>query len=187
MQTLGLLITRRMEQAGLHPMAFVSTDYALLVSGLTLVQHPSALVDPKDLRNGLETWLSGNAVMKRTFKTSAVIAGLIERNTMGTRKSGRQATFSSDILYDTLKKYDPRHLMLKITRDEAMRGLVDFGRIEEMLKRTSGRVDHRMLDRVTPLAAPLFLEVGRVPVKGAAEEKLLADEIAKLMASAGLA
>ena len=124
--------------------------------------------------------------MKRTFKDSAVIAGLIERNTTTSRKTGRQATFSSDILYDTLLKYDPDHLMLQITREEALRGLVDFGRIEEMISRTRGRVDHLVLDRVTPLAAPLFLEVGRVPVKGAAEERLLAEETERLMETAGL-
>ena len=124
--------------------------------------------------------------MKRTFKTSAVIAGLIDRVTQGTRKSGRQASFSSDILFDTLKKYDADHLMMKITREEAMRGLVDFGRIEEMLSRTKGRIDHLDLDRVTPLAAPLFLEIGRIPVKGAGQEKLLAAEIENLMATAGL-
>ena len=43
--------------------------------------------------------------------------------------------FSSDILYDTLCKYDPDHLMLKITRQEALKGLVDFGRIEAMLEK----------------------------------------------------
>ena len=186
MQTLGLLVTRRMEAAGLNPMSFVSTDYALLISGLDPVLDPAFLLDPDDLREGLETWLGGNAVMKRTFRTSAVIAGLIERQSMGTRKSGRQATFSSDILYDTLMKYDPDHLMLKVTREEAMKGLVDFGRIEAMLTRTRGRIDHVVLRRVTPLAAPLFLEVGRVPVKGAAEEKLLAMEVSRLMAEAGL-
>ncbi len=187
MQTLGLLVTRRMEAAGLNPMSFVSTDYALLISGLDPVPDPAFLLDPDDLRDGLETWLGGNAVMKRTFRTSAVIAGLIERQSIGAKKGGRQATFSSDILYDTLMKYDPDHLMLKVTREEAMKGLVDFRRIDEMLTRTRGRIDHVVLTRVTPLAAPLFLEVGRVPVKGAAEEKLLAMEVARLMAEAGLA
>ena len=67
-----------------------------------------------------------------------------------------------------------------------MRGLVDFGRIEEMLTRTQGRVDHVILDRVTPLAAPLFLEQGRVPVMGEGRERLLAEETARLMAAAGL-
>jgi len=138
------------------------------------------------MRDGLETWLAGNAVMKRTFRVAATVAGLIERNTRQGRKSGRQATFSSDILYDTLAKYDPDHLMLQITREEAMRGLVDFGRVEELLQRTKGRVDHRALDRVTPLAAPLFLEPGRIPVFGEGREKILQDRAADLMREAGL-
>jgi ATP-dependent Lhr-like helicase len=186
MQTLGLLLTARMEEEGLAPMGFVSTDYALLVWGLDRVPHPAPLFDPDALRRGFETWLQGNTVMKRTFRASATIAGLIERNTAGQRKSGPQATFSSDILYDTLARYDPDHLLMQITREEALRGLVDFGRIEEMLNRAAGRLDHVVLDRVTPLAAPLFLEHGRVPVHGSAGERILAEEAERLMSDAGL-
>ncbi|SEN78499.1 ligase-associated DNA damage response DEXH box helicase [Palleronia pelagia] len=186
MQTLGLLLTARMEQQGLHPMGFVATDYATLIWGLDTLVHPEPLFDRDDLRETFETWLAGNAVMKRTFKQSAVISGLIERTTRGQRKSGKQATFSADILYDVLLKYDPDHLLMDITREEALKGLVDFGRIEDMLMRTAGRVDHVVLDRVTPLAAPLFLEAGRVPVEGAATERLLAEEAARLMDTAGL-
>ena len=186
MQTLGLLLTARMETEGLAPIGFVSTDYAVLIWGLDRVSDPKPLFDPHALRDGFETWLRGNAVMKRTFRASATIAGLIERNTAGQRKSGRQATFSSDILYDTLAKYDPDHLLMDITREEALRGLVDFGRIDEMLERTKGQIDHVVLDRVTPLAAPLFLEAGRVPIKGEANERLLAQEIDRLMETAGL-
>ncbi|MEM1301770.1 MAG: DNA ligase-associated DEXH box helicase, partial [Pseudomonadota bacterium] len=186
MQTLGLLVTRRMEEAGLGPMGFVATDYATLIWSLDPVLDPAPLFEGDNLREALETWLAGNAVMKRTFRASATIAGLIERNLPQSRKSGRQATFSSDILYDTLLKYDPDHVLMKITREEALRGLVDFGRIEEMLARVQGRIDHRILDRVTPLAAPLFLEAGRVPVKGLAEERLMAEEAEKMMQAAGL-
>ncbi|MBM1311742.1 ligase-associated DNA damage response DEXH box helicase [Sulfitobacter mediterraneus] len=187
MQTLGLLLTKRMEELGLHPMGFVATDYATLIWGLDALDDPAPLFDLGALQDGLETWLAGNAVMKRTFRASATIAGLIERNSPSARKSGRQATFSSDILYDTLLRYDPDHLMMQITREEALRGLVDFGRIEEMIARVDGRIDHKRLSRVTPLAAPLFLEMGRVPVKGAAEERLLAEEASRLMETSGLA
>jgi ATP-dependent helicase Lhr and Lhr-like helicase len=186
-QTLGLLLTKRMEDLGLHPLGFVATDYATLIWGLDPVTDPTPLLDPMALQDGLDTWLAGNAMMKRTFRASATIAGLIERNTPQARKSGRQATFSSDILYDTLSTYDPDHLMLDITRQEALRGLVDFGRIQEMLTRIDGRIDHRILSKVSPLAAPLFLEMGRVPVKGEAEERLLARESARLMEASGLA
>jgi len=186
MQTLGLLLTKRMEETGLDPLGFLATDYATLIWGLEPVRDPAPLFQIEALRDGLGRWLAGNAVMKRTFRASATIAGLIERNTPSARKTGRQATFSSDILYDTLVKYDPDHLMLDITRQEAMRGLVDFGRIEELATRIGDRIDLIALDRVTPLAAPLLLEVGRVPIKGLAEEKLLADEAARLMKTAGL-
>ncbi|MGJ5619348.1 ligase-associated DNA damage response DEXH box helicase [Sulfitobacter sp. MF3-043] len=187
MQTLGLLLTKRMEELGLHPLGFVATDYATLIWGLDAVEDPAPLFDLDALQDGLDTWLAGNAVMKRTFRASATIAGLIERNLPEARKSGRQATFSSDILYDTLYRYDPEHLMLQITREEALRGLVDFGRIEEMIGRVASRIDHLRLPRVSPLAAPLFLEMGRVPVKGEAEERLLAQEAERLLEQSGLA
>jgi ATP-dependent Lhr-like helicase len=186
MQTLGLLVTARMERQGLGPLGFVATDYAVLIGSVEPVADPAPLFDPANLRADFETWLAGNAVMKRTFKTAAVIAGLVERNTAGQRKSGRQATFSADILYDTLRKYDPGHVLLEITREEALKGLVDYGRIEEMLRRTAGRIDHVILPRVPPFAAPLFLEMGYVPVEGAGAARLLAEEADRLMAEAGL-
>ncbi|THD85009.1 ligase-associated DNA damage response DEXH box helicase [Aliigemmobacter aestuarii] len=186
-QTLGLLLTKRMEETGLAPLGFVATDYATLIWGLEPVTDPAPLFDIAALRDGLEGWLSGNAVMKRTFRASAIIAGLIERSHQGRRKTGRQATFSSDILYDTLHRFDPGHLLLDITRQEAMRGLVDFARIEEMIARTEGRIDLVRLDRVTPLAAPLFLEPGRIPVQGEGRERLAEAAAERLMKAAGLA
>ena len=185
-QTLGLLLTKRMEEDGLHPLGFVATDYATMIWGLDPVSDPTPLLDLNRLRAGLEDWLAGNAVMKRTFRNVAIVAGLIERNHPGKRKSGRQATFSTDILYDTLRKYDSGHLMLEITREEAMHGLVDFSRIESMLARTAGRIDMLRLPRVTPFAAPLFLEVGKVPVVGAGRERLLEEAAEALMRDAGL-
>ncbi|MCE0505730.1 ligase-associated DNA damage response DEXH box helicase [Roseivivax sp. GX 12232] len=187
MQTLGLLLTKRMEEEGLAPMGFVATDYATLIWGLDAVTDPRPLFDIARLEAGLETWLTGNAVMKRTFRASANIAGLIERQVGGQRKSGRQATMSSDILYDTLVKYDPGHLMLQITREEAMRGLVDFARIREMCHRVGDRIDLHRLSRVTPLAAPLFLEPGRVPIRGSADDRLIEEEVTRLLDQSGLA
>ena len=77
--------------------------------------------------------------------------------------------------------------MLRATREEAMRGLVDFGRIETMLDRVGDRIDLVRLDRVTPLSAPLMLEHGRVPIDGAGRERLLADRAGRLLEEAGLA
>ena len=186
-QTLGLLLTKRMEDQQLAPLGFVATDYATMIWGLEPVLDASRLLNLANLRADLDTWLAGNAVMKRTFRNTAIIAGLIERSHQGRRKTGRQATFSTDILYDMLRKYDPHHLMLDITREEALSGLVDFGRIEEMLTRTTDRIDLIRLQKVSPLAAPLFLEAGKVPIHGMGRDRLASNAAQALMIAAGLA
>ena len=186
-QTLGLLLTRRLETAGLNPLGFVATDYALLIWGLDPIADAAPFLVRDGMDEGLDRWLGDNAVMKKSFRNVATIAGLIEKNLPGRRKSGRQATFSSDILYDTLRKYDPDHLLLRLTRIEAERGLVDFGRIEEMLARIDGKIEHVQAAGVTPLAAPLLLEIGKVPIRGRAEERLLAEAAETMMKAAGLA
>ncbi len=185
-QTLGLLVTKEMEAAGLAPLGFVASDYATLIWGLDPVTDAAPLFDRDRLRAGLETWLAGNAVMKRTFRNVAIIAGLIERSHQGRRKTGRQATFSSDILYDTLHRFDPGHLLLDITREEAMRGLVDFGRIEALLTRVGDRIDLFRLPHVSPLAAPLMLEQGKVPIQGAGRQRIAEDAAKAMLREAGL-
>jgi len=139
-----------------------------------------------ELEQGLEHWLSENALMKRSFKAVATISGLIERNLPGQRKRGRQVTFSSDIIYDTLRKHDPDHLMMRVTKVETMTGLVDFERIRKMLLRVGKNIEHQNLRCLSPLSAPLFLEAGRVPIKGQAVDRLIAQEAEALMIEAGL-
>ena len=181
-QTLGLLATKRMEALGLAPMGFLANDYAVLIWSLDPVDDPAPLFEAQGLRDGLEQWLYESSLMKRAFRQGAVVSGLIERRFPGEVKSGRQATFSSDILYDTLRKYDPGHLMMEITRREATRGLVDFDRIEAMLARIGGRIRHVRATRLTPLAAPLLMEMGRETVPGSADDRLLEEEAEALMA-----
>jgi ATP-dependent Lhr-like helicase len=181
-QTLGLLATKRMEALGAAPLGFLANDYAVLVWSLDAVDDPAPLFDPAGLREGFDQWLLESSLMKRAFRQVAVVSGLIERRLPGQVKSGRQATFSSDILYDTLRRYDPGHLMLDVTRSEAERGLVDFERVEEMLARIGGRIRHVRSPRMTPLAAPLLMEMGRERVAGGADDRLLAEEADALMA-----
>ena len=185
-QTLGLILSKKLEELNLAPLGFVANDYATLLWGLKKVENPIELFNSSAIELGLDKWLSGNALMKRTFKSVATVAGLIDRNLPGLRKSGRQTTFSSDILYDTLVKYDPSHLLLKITKDEAMKGLIDFSRIKEMFDRVDDNIIHKNLPHVSPLAAPMLLEVGTVPIEGQARELLLKNEANSLMKEAGL-
>ena len=185
-QTLGLILSKRLEELELAPLGFVANDYATLLWGLKKVQNPIELFNSNAIELGLDNWLSGNALMKRTFKAVATVSGLIDRNLPGLKKSGRQTTFSSDILYDTLVKYDPGHLLLKITKDEAMKGLIDFNRIEEMFDRIDNNIKHIDLPHVSPLAAPMLLEMGTVPIEGKAKELILKNEASLLMKEAGL-
>ncbi|MGF1552665.1 MAG: ligase-associated DNA damage response DEXH box helicase [Paracoccaceae bacterium] len=181
-QTLGLLLSKVMEEEGFGPLGFVSTDYAVMLWSLKPVTDPARLLSPERLMAGAEAWLGESELTKRTFRMVATVAGLIERQSPGRRKTGRQQTFSSGILYDTLRRYDPDHLILDITRREAMRGLVDFARVEEMLARIEGRIDHLALERASPLAVPLLLVRGRVPIKGGAAEDVLLEEEAAMLA-----
>ena len=185
-QTLGLILSKRLEELELAPLGFVANDYATLLWGLKKVKNPIELFNSNAIELGLDNWLSGNALMKRTFKAVATVSGLIDRNLPGLKKSGRQTTFSSDILYDTLVKYDPGHLLLKITKDEAMKGLIDFNRIKEMFDRIDNNIKHIDLPHVSPLAAPMLLEMGTVPIEGKAKELILKNEASLLMKEAGL-
>ena len=63
-QTLGLLLTKRMEELGLNPVGFVANDYTTLVWGLTKVVEPKKLLQGENILRGLDLWLSNNAVMK---------------------------------------------------------------------------------------------------------------------------
>lgn len=184
-QTLGLLVTRQMEGLGLDPLGFLATDHALMVTSLQPATEIAPLLDEPTLEQGLEDWIAASSLMKRSFRAVATIAGLIQRNRPGARKTGKQATFSSDIIYDTLRRHDPDHILLQATREEARRGLIDFDRIGDMLARNP-HIELRALPRVSPLAAPLLLEMGRVRLAGQGQLRLAEQTAQELMAEAGL-
>jgi ATP-dependent Lhr-like helicase len=179
-QTLGMLLTRRMERLGLMPLGFVATDYVLGAWSLKPARRRDidALFDEDMLGDDLEAWMDESSMLKRCFRNVAVIAGLIERRHPGQEKSGRQVTFNADLIYDVLRRHDPQHVLLRATRADAAAGLADVGRLAGFLRRIKGRIDHRALDRVSPLALPVLLEIGREQVEGAALDHML-DEAAR--------
>lgn len=183
-QTLGMLLTRRMERAGLGPLGFVATDYVIAVWSLRPAEDLEALFDQDMLGDDLEAWMEESSMLRRTFRTVATIAGLIERRHPGQEKTGRQMTVSSDLIYDVLRRHEPGHVLLRATRADAAHGLTDIGRLAQMLARVQGRIRHRRLDRISPLAVPVLLEIGREQVHGAATEALLAEAEQALVAEA---
>ncbi len=172
-QTLGMLLTRRMERAGLGPLGFVATDYVLAVWSLEAVTDVAGLFDEDMLGDDLEAWMAESSMLRRTFRKVAVIAGLIEPRSPGREKTGRQVTFNADLIYDVLRKHEPDHVLLRATRADAAGGLTDIRRLGDMLSRVRGRIVHRALDRVSPLAVPVLLEVGKEQVYGSALDELL--------------
>ena len=191
-QTLGMLLTRRLERARLKPMGFVANEYALAVWGLGDVAGRierdelslAALFNEDMLGDDLEAWLAESALMKRTFRNCAIIAGLIERRFPGEEKTRRQLTISTDLVYDVLRSHQPDHVLLRAARADAATGLLDVRRLGEMLSRISGRIVHKALDHVSPLAVPVMLEIGREAVYGEAADSLLAETEAELVKEA---
>jgi ATP-dependent helicase Lhr and Lhr-like helicase len=191
-QTLGMLLTRRMERAGLKPLGFVANDYALATWGLRDVGAPDStgaaslgsLFAEDMLGDDLEAWLQESALMKRGFRNCAIIAGMIERNFPGREKTSRQVTISTDLIYDVLRRHEPDHILLRAARADAALGLLDLPRLATMLSRIRGQIMHRRLTRVSPLAVPILLEIGREPVYGEARESILAEASVALIEEA---
>jgi len=191
-QTLGMLLTRRMERARARPLGFVANEYALAVWSLgdmsAMIRQGrldlNALFDPDMLGDDLEAWLAESALMKRTFRTCALISGLIARRFASEEKTRRQVLFSTDLIYDVLRKHQPDHVLLRAARADAATGLLDLRRLSDMLTRIKGRITHRELMRVSPLAVPVMLEIGREAVYGEASDELLAEAADELVKEA---
>lgn len=191
-QTLGMLLTRRLERARARPLGFVANEYALAVWGLGdvsfMVRHGQldldALFAPDMLGDDLEAWLAESALMKRMFRNCALISGLIARRFTDEEKSRRQVLFSTDLVYDVLRKHQADHVLLRAARADAASGLLDIRRLGEMLSRIQGRITHKALDHVSPLAVPVMLEIGRESVYGEASDELLAEAAEELVKEA---
>ena len=173
-QSLGMLLTRRMESAGLGPLGFVSNDYALACYSIEPVTDPKALFSADILENEFVEWVQGSNLLKRAFREVAVIGGLVERHHPGKRKSGKQVTFSTDLIYDVLRRYEPDHLLLRAAWEDARTKMTEVGRLARLLDRAADTMLHVQLERVSPMAVPVLVIVGRErTAQGTADDALL--------------
>ena len=185
--TLAMLLTRRLERAGAAPLGFVCNDYALAVWALNPMDGLdfATLFDEDMLGDDLEAWLADSFMMKRAFKGCAIISGLIERRFPGEQqKSGRQITFSTDLIYDVLRRHQPDHLLLRCARDDAATGLIDVARLGQLLSRIAGRIRHAPLEHLSPFSVPILLEIGKERSPGQAGEMILREAAEELIAEA---
>ena len=173
-QSLGMLLMRRMEDRGLMPGGFVANDYSFAVWGLREVTDPAALLSRDILAHEFADWVQESHLLRRAFREVAVISGLVERQHPGKRKSGKQVTFSTDLIYDVLRKYEPDHVLLEAAWADARARLTDVGRLANLLERAAEQLVHVKLDRVSPLAVPVMTMIGREAMpQGALDEELL--------------
>ncbi len=177
-QTLGMLVTRRLERLGKQPLGFVANEYALAVWGRKDLSgvDMSALFSEDMMGDDLDAWLAESDLMKRTFRNCALIAGLIERRFPGQEKTGRQVTFSADLIYNVLRDHEPDHILMQAAWADAAAGLLDVRRLSDALVRVAGHVEAIHLDQISPLAVPVMLEVGREPIRhGEAMDAIMAE------------
>lgn len=187
LQTLGFLIMRRMTRNGEKPLGFVATDYAIVFTSINKPRDIPGLFSTDLLGEELHEWLDDTPLLKRTFRENAVIAGMIERRHPGQEKTGRQMTFSSDLIFDVLQKYEPGHILLQAARQDATGGLIDTGRLSDMLVSMEGKILLKELDKVSPLAVPLMLEIARESVPRKESSEYYMEELeGKLLKEAGL-
>ncbi len=184
-QSLGMLITRRMEDRGLGPLGFVANDYALAVWGMKSVSDPKEMLSPDILNHEFVDWVQQSYLLRRAFREVAVISGLVERQQPGKRKTGRQVTFSTDLIYDVLCKYEPDHVLIEAAWADARARLTDVARVADVLDRAAREVDHVRLDRISPLSVPVLSMIGRESLpSGQADDDLLME--AETLASAAM-
>ncbi len=191
-QTLGMLLTRRLERWGAQPLGFVASEYALVIWMVGDLSNMIAngrislgkLFDEDMLGDDLEAWLAESNMMKSAFRNCAIIAGLVERNFLGKQKTQRQVTVNTDLVFDALRSHQPDHILLRAAWEDASDGLINVERLGVMLKRIKGHILHKALERVSPLAVPVLLEIGRESIQGEAHDALLAEAEAELAAQA---
>ena len=184
-QSLGMLLTARMDRAGMKPLNWVANDYAIAVSSLEPVTDPQALFSADILEDEFREWVEESHLLKRAFREVAVIGGLVERQHPGQRKTGRQVSFSTDLIYDVLKKYEPDHLLMRAAWDDARARMTELGRLVRLVERASDTMVHVAAERVTPMAVPLMVVIGREQAPGgAADEALLIEAEAALIEAA---
>jgi len=185
--TLAMLLTKRLERLGVGPLGFVCNDYAMAIWALNPMDglDYGELFAEDMLGDDLEDWLHESFMMKRAFKGCAIIAGLIEKRFPGEQqKTGRQITFSTDLIYDVLRRHEPDHLLLRCARADAATGLIDVARLGDMLARIRGRIVHAPLEHLSPFSVPILLEIGKERSPGGAAEMILAEAEEDLIAEA---
>ena len=91
----------------------------------------------------------------------------------GKRKTLKQVTFSTDLIFEVLEKYDPDHILLIATKEDACRELVSFTRLEDLLRSYERKQAVFELPAPSPLSIPILTAANPENIDGEAIEALL--------------
>jgi len=89
--------------------------------------------------------------------------------------------FSTDLIYDVLRRHQPDHLLLRTARADAAAGLLDVARLGQLLSRISGKIRTKALERPSPFSVPVLVVIGRERVGGGDAADMILKESAEAL------
>ena len=114
----------------------------------------------KLLINILDTFIA-----KKTFREISLISGLIEK-----KSKNKKNYINSDIIFDTLKKYDPNHILLKITQEEVQRFFSDKAKMDLLLNK---KLIFKKLEKPSPFSMSLIYKKEKIKSHTANTDEIL--------------
>ena len=119
----------------------------------------SSIVQPRELQHDLEKALNLSELVRRQFRATARISGLIFEGYPGRQKSLRMLQTSAGLLYDVLSQYDPNHVLLGQAKNDVLRDEFDIERLLEVLHSLEQQpVQVKEIAQPSPLALPLVID-----------------------------
>ncbi len=162
-QSLGMLLTRRMEERGLKPIGFVANDYALGVYGLEPVADPRPLFSPDILEHEFVDWVQESRAAQARLPRGG-----------GDRRAGRAPASrqaQDRPAGELLDRPDLRRAApLRARPSAAQRRLGRCARADDRCRppratcstaRPSTMRPCRRSTRVSPMAVPVLIMIGR--------------------------
>ena len=123
-------------------------------------------------------------MFKRNFKKVAIISGLIDKGYPGQK---RKISFNSELIFEVLIKYEKNHILLKATKQESMKELVELDRLNNFQKRIKSKMKFKELKNISPLSVPLVIEINKEFInKNVIDEYYLEKFEQKILQNAGL-
>jgi ATP-dependent Lhr-like helicase len=152
---------------------------ALLPTALHAAPHDGAVDEAQSLLGEVLASLNASELTRRRFREIARVSGLIFQSYPGERRSSRQMQASSSLFYEVFRKYDAGNLLLDQAQGELLAQELEVGRLHESLQRMRAmQLRLVALERPTPFAFPLMVELFREQLSN----ERLADRIARMVA-----